>query len=207
MKLKKVKPHTKDYILDDSDIRKVEKALRSDLERLVVLGLLYSGMRISEFIHFSRNWIRWSEGLIRVPRQQSCKCYECKKVLVNKRGEVTKPSGVWKPKTVDSVRPIPIVPEVEQVFKEYFKRHHSIMDIISSRVYAWMILKNVEKRSGVKLFPHVLRGTFATILATKGFTVEEIKEILGWRSFKTADEYIKLSGVRVQKAMREKWRK
>jgi len=205
MQIKRVKPHTRDYILTDSEIRRVKKSLRTDTERLVVLGLLYTGMRISEFVHFRKNWIKWSEEVIRIPRQQPCSCYECKKVLVNKKGEVTKPSGVWKPKTIDSARVIPIVPEIEQIFREYFKHHNSIMESVSSRVYAWMILKNVERRSGIKLFPHMLRGTFATLLAAKGFTVEEIKETLGWRSFKTADEYIKLSGARVKRAMKEKW--
>jgi integrase len=201
----KEKPHTKDYILTDLQIRRVADSLRSPVERLVVLGLLYTGMRISEFIHMRRSWINWDEKLIRVPREQPCPCYECKRVLRNKKGQVTKPSGVWKPKTSDSVRPIPIVPEVEHIFRDYFKNHKSIMETIGSRVHAWMILKDVEERSGVKLFPHVLRGTFATILAAKEFTVEEIKEILGWRSFKTADEYIKLSGARIKKAIKEKW--
>jgi len=200
-----MKPHTKDYILEDSEIQKVRLSLSSFVEGLVTLGLLYTGMRVSEFVHFRREWINWKRGLIFVPRQQVCTCYECKRVLRNRKGEITKPSGVWKPKTKEAVRPIPILPEVESLFRAYFKNHNEIMDVVASRVYAWMIIKRVEKKSGVKLFPHVLRGTFATLLAAKDFDAVEITPMLGWKSFKTADEYIKLSGARVKKAVEEKW--
>lgn len=205
-KKRKLKPHTKDFILDDSDIATVKHHLNSWLEALVVLGLLYTGMRVSEFVHFRKSWINWKKGLIRVPRKQACGCYECERELRNKKGEVTKPSGVWKPKTVEAIRPIPILPEVERLFNQYFKRHEAIMEVVSSRVYAWMVLKRVEKKSGVKLFPHVLRGTFATLLADREFTAPEIKEILGWKSLKTADDYIKLSGARVLRAVKRKWK-
>jgi len=201
-----MKPHTKDYILDDSDIRRIRRCLSSWVEGLVFLGLLYTGMRVSEFIHFRKSWINWKKGLISLPREQPCPCYECKRELHNRKGKVTKPSGVWKPKTKEAVRSIPTLPEVESLFRQCFKRYDSIMQVVPSRVYAWMILKRVEKKSGVKLFPHVLRGTLATILADKDFNAAEIKDILGWRSFKTADEYIKLSGARVLKAVQEKWR-
>jgi len=190
-----MKPHTKDHILDDSDIRRVRRSLNSWVEVLVILGLLYTGMRVSEFIHFRRQWINWKKELISVPREQVCGCYDCAR-----RG------GVWRPKTKDAVRPIPILPEVEKIFRGYFKQHDAIMDVVASRVYAWMIVKSVERRSGVKLFPHVLRGTFATLLADRDFTAAELKDMLGWKSFKTADEYIKLSGARVSRAVKEKWR-
>jgi len=200
------KPRTRDYILDDSDILRVKRSLKTFTEALLVLGLLYTGMRVSEFIHFRKSWVNWKKGLILVPRQQVCSCYSCKKVLKNRKGEIVKPSGVWKPKTDESVRPIPVLPEVERLFIEHFKRHDTIMDVIASRVYAWMILKRVGERSGVKLFPHVLRGTFATLLAAKGFDATEITPLLGWKSFKMADQYIKFSGARVLKAVHEKWR-
>jgi len=200
------KPQTRDYILDESDIKKVRRSLKTFVEGLVVLGLLYTGMRVSEFVHMRKDWISWKTGLIRIPRQQRCDCYECKKVLRNRKGEVTKPAGVWRPKTPESIRPIPILPEIEALFRQYFQRSSQIMDVVGSRVYAWMVLKRVEQRSGVKLFPHVLRGTFATLLASKDFDATEITPLLGWKSFKMADFYIKLSGARVLKAVQEKWR-
>jgi site-specific recombinase XerD len=199
------KAKTKENILDDDHIILI-KNHADRLERFIFLALLYTGMRVSEFIHFRREWIRWEQGLIFIPKRQSCRCQECKRELRNKKGEITKPSGVWKPKTVDAARGFPILPEVEGLFRDYFKEHRAVMEVVASRVYAWMILKKLEAKSSVKLFPHVLRGTFATLLAVKGFSVEEIRDFLGWRSFKTADEYIKLSGIRLRRAVQEKWK-
>jgi len=203
----KPKPKTKDHVLEDLTINKIKNVIESKLEALLFLGLLYTGMRISEFVHFRRDWINWEKGLIFIPKRQVCRCFECKRVLRNRKGEVTKPSGVWKPKTHEAVRPIPILPEVEELFRDYFKSHRAIMEVIASRVYAWMMLKKIEKNANVKLFPHMLRGTFATLLADKDFDAIEIKEILGWKSFETAEEYIHLSGSRVLKAVKEKWKR
>lgn len=55
------------------------------------------------------------------------------------------------------------------------------------------------------VFPHALRGTFATILASKGFDIYEVKDVLGWKSIHPAIFYINLAGARIKKSFEEKW--
>jgi site-specific recombinase XerD len=65
----------------------------------------------------------------------------------------------------------------------------------------------VAERTGLskRVFPHVLRGVFGSILAGKGFGALAIQAVLGWKSVKTADEYIRISPQRLMKMMKEKW--
>ena len=122
-------------------------------------------------------------------------------------GEVTKPSGVWKPKTVEAIRAIPIVPEVEGILREFFSKHEEVMELIPSRGAAYYRVKGIAKRASIKhpVFPHVARGTFATLLARKDFNAFEITSIMGWKSIKTAEAYIKLAGAAIKQAFKKKW--
>ena len=123
-------------------------------------------------------------------------CYECE----------TK-GKVWKPKTKRSARSIPIVPEIRQLLQDFFSKHVSVMTVISNRIAAYKILRSLGERTGLdhRLFPHALRGTFATILAAKDFNRDEIQEALGWTSSRTAEDYIRISAARLTKAFKTKW--
>jgi len=142
------------------------------------------------------SWIDWDKGLIRIPESQSCNCSECKIK-----------DGVWKPKNPQSARAIPIVPELRQILQDFLSMHASVMVTIPNRVAAYDIIRSLAERARIKhgVFPHALRGTFATVLATKDFTTPEITEAMGWISWKTAEIYIQLSASRVIKAVAEKW--
>ncbi len=201
------KEKTKENLLTDIEVDQLKGAGQGFKDSFLVMMLLYTGMRISEFIHMRRSWIDESMGLIRVPKEQICSCKECMRELKNRKGLVTKPSGVWKPKTVEAVRAIPIVPEVEKILKEFFMNHKEIMEFIPSRGAAYYRIKRIAKRARIPhpVFPHVARGTFATLLARKGFNAFELISIMGWKSIKTAEDYIKLSGAAVKQAFKEKW--
>ena len=82
-----------------------------------------------------------------------------------------------------------------------------VMAVIPNRIAAYKIIRSMSERIGIshKVFPHALRGTFATILAAKNFNVWEIMDALGWTSAKTAEIYIRFSAARVSKAFKEKW--
>jgi len=191
------KSKTKENILEDAEIERIKSAASDSVRRFLVWTLLYTGMRISEFIHMRDTWLQWNRSLIRIPESQDCSCSECK----------IKKGGVWRPKNQQSARAIPIVPEIRQILQEFFSQHASVMAVIPSRVHAYLILRSLSKRSRIKhkVFPHALRGTFATVLAAKDFTIPEIAEALGWSSWKTAEIYVRLSAVRVKKAFEKKW--
>ena len=153
-------------------------------------------MRISELIHFRSSWIDWNRNLITIPESQTCLCNECK------------PKGAtWRPKNITSARSIPIVPEIRNILQDFCAVHSSVMDVISNRVAAYDRIRSLGRKAKIqhRVFPHSLRGTFATILACKDFNSPEIMSLLGWKSLKTADHYIQLSASRVIKAVAEKW--
>lgn len=190
------KAKTKHNILDEAEIAMLKNVAKHDpIDRFLFWVLLYTGLRISEFVHMRRDWIDWKRDLIVIPESQKCVTH-CREK-----------GGVWKPKTKLSARAVPIVPEVKGVLRDFFKKHRSVMEVIPSRGVAYYSLRYLAREAGIKhkVFPHALRGTFATILASKDFNPYEIKDIMGWSSAKTADDYIRLSARRVKKAVEEKW--
>ena len=144
-----VKMKTKENLLTDFEADQLKAACKGFKDNLVVTVLLYTGMRVSEFIHMRRNWIDWKMGLIRIPKMQKCSCKYCERELEimrgKKKGEVTKPSGIWKPKTFEAVRSIPIVPEAEQILKKFFSKHKKIRDLIPSRGSAYYRIRSWEE--------------------------------------------------------------
>lgn len=204
------KPRTAENILDDNEIKSMISNCKNFEEELVVKGLVFTGMRVSELLHTNKGWIK--EGYIRIPKSMPCNCYECKKEIWeinNKTKEkiLKKPSGIWMPKTLSSVRSIPLVPETKPIFEEAFKRGDSIRHILNNRVNTWRILKKVEKRARLNktIFPHCLRGTFACILDNKGFSESEIIDALGWKNNAMFRTYIKTTPQRLMRAFEKKW--
>jgi len=202
---------TKKNVLTDEEVSRLLKVCRGLAERLVVYVLLYTGMRVSEFIHMRRSWVDLKSGFIVIPESQPCDLHpECRKGREVKdwsTGRKTFIKNLWRVKVPDAARSIPILPEVRPVLEEFFSRYEAVSDLIPSRIEAWRIVKTVAKRAGLskRVFPHVLRGTFASVLAGKDFDALSIQAVLGWRSVKTADEYIRISPQRLMKMMKEKW--
>ena len=192
------KPKTWSNILDDMDIDDLKKSCKGRVESIAVLGLLYTGMRVSEFLHFRKDWIDIRKGGIFIPKEQSCSCVECK----------YRREGVWKTKTEHARRFIPLIPEVEVLFREYFNEYDAILDTYKDRREIWRIVKRVGDRADIKnkkVFPHSLRGSFASILASKGFSVQEIIGALGWLNAGMFQKYIRVPEGRMKKAFDEKW--
>jgi len=187
---------TKQNILNEIETEKLLNACLDFYEKFLIKGLLFTGMRVNEFIHMKKEWIDFKTKVIRIPESQPCHCYVCRKR-----------QNIWKVKVPEAARIIPLLPEIENIFREFFGEHESVMDVIGSQPVAWKIVKNVAKRTDIKkrVFPHVLRGTFASILAGKGFTPFSIQASLGWKSVKTADEYIRISPHRLLKEFKKKW--
>jgi len=93
------------------------------------------------------------------------------------------------------------------LLEEFFSKHNEAIALIPSRGAAYYRLKGLALRAGIEhpVFPHAARGTFATMLARKGFNAFELMSTMGWKSIKTAEVYIKLSGSAVKQAFKEKW--
>ena len=220
----KPKPKARDHLLEDPQINRVEKILRTDEERLVFYGLAFTGLRISEFIHLRRSWINFKRNQIKIPEYQPCNCKGCIYLRNNLRKKLAKAEeqnitftnkmtqryktmleGNWLPKTTHSVRTITIVQQARDVLYPYFDKHKLMLEAFPLRQYINTMLTDIGKRSKVKLFPHALRGTFATMLALDNFTTIRLTEIMGWADINTALFYIKLSGAALQEEFDKKW--
>lgn len=207
------KPKTRDNLLYGEEIYILKNSCETYEEKLLILGLLNSGMRISEFIHMRKEWLDWSGKLIKIPSSMPCLCYECKKELWTRSSkktgekELKKPKGIWMPKTKNGARSIPILPEIEPLFKEYFATKDSMMQLIPNRIKGWKIIKEVAKKSKIAkiLFPHCLRGVFVTQLLDKGFDYMTITNVLGWDDIKIVMKYAKYSSGMIVNEFNKKW--
>ena len=190
------KPKSREYILTDTQINTILSNIKDPKEVILVYGMLYTGMRVSEFLHLTRSWINFNDELISIPKEMKCSCTECSRL----RG------GVWKIKTKDGVRDIYIVDEIKGLLKSYFSKYTSVLELIPNRIIAWKIITGVGKRNGIKLFPHSLRSSFATILASKGFSEYGICGVMGWSDIMRAKFYVKIAGKRVKDEFKKKWK-
>jgi len=199
---RKRRAKTLDNILTGNEVKALLDAFETDRERLAVEGPLYGGFRSSEFIHLTKDWIYG--GKIHIPSEIICECWECKKVIyqkVKKKAskkiikKIRKPSGVWMPKTEKGARGIPLNELSIKLFNWYFKDHHAIRETLPCTRSHYYTIKQIEKRIKDQLihelFPHVLRGVYASRLAADP-TISPfvLCDIMGWTDVKTAMKYI-----------------
>ncbi len=199
--MQRIKPKSRENRLTTTEIETMKEACRHLEERVVVYGLLYTGMRISEFIHMRRDWVDFKEGIIHIPYRQKCNCYEC----MAKEGEHR---GFFKCKTKHGERPIPILEELRPILKEYFGEYLSVQDLVENRVNAWRIVKNIARRAKIEhpVFPHCIRATFASLLVEKGLNDPiTLKDVMGWKKINMAEAYIRLSGQAVKEKINQIW--
>ncbi len=180
-KLQKRLPH----FLSEQDIEKLLEYAAKDLTSLgirnrVMLMLLYvTGMRISELTELRLHSINFKEGLI----------------SVHGKG--------------DKQRMVPVVPELleliehtylKQIYPSLIGQHHGdylFPSITNERVQAisrqsfWLILKKMALGAGVsqKLSPHLLRHSLATHLLKKGANLRLLQILLGHERLATVQIY------------------
>lgn len=114
--------------------------------------------------------------------------------------------GMWFPKSGSGARPIPVKDdETWNLVTRWFTAHDSVM---ISRQTVGNIVQRVASESGIrrKVQPHEFRHTFGTRLAALGFSAHEIKDAMGHATTAQAEDYIKLSGRRLDDAFSEKWK-
>ena len=109
----------------------------------------------------------------------------------------------------DKERTVYFNAESELSLKEYLKTRNDKTDalFVSTRAphhpikshALENILKNVSKRSGLNVFPHRLRHTFATAGLRGGMPIEHLQRLLGHEDPKTTLIYAKLDQVDLQR--------
>lgn len=139
---------------------KVEKPIASvELMQMLRLGAL-TGMRLGDLVTLD-----WSEvgtnAIVKVTRKKK------RRVVV------------------------PILPELQALLDELGERTGTVLK--NSRGKAWTengigtVFQRAKDKAGITVRIHDLRGTFATWLARKGLTDQEIGRIIGWSEKRVAD--------------------
>jgi len=176
-------------------------------DKILVWGLLFTGMRIGELVHMRRSWVKWDLNAIFVPFEQPCKCLHCRKERYRKKDKkaglltpdpdnwvLVKPANLWRAKTESAVRSIPIAPNLKPVLIEFFTKYEAVMNVYPYREMAWYRLKQLARKAHIdwRVFPHLLRGCVASKLAGQEVNVYRLKELMGWKKIEMAAEYVKL---------------
>jgi integrase/recombinase XerD len=193
-------------LLGEGEIKRILEKCEGD-EIPVIYTLAFTGMRVSELIHMRKDWVDWEAGLIRIPESQPCDAhYECRREI-KRRGKIIKQSCLWRVKVPEAARGTPILPELRPVLEDFFSRHESMGEVVKGREEVWGMVRAVAAKAGIqkRIFPHVLRGSLASLLAGKDFDALSIQGFMGWKSVKTADEYIRISPERLKRIVEKKW--
>jgi integrase len=174
---------SKDYALSQDEREELISMCKNPTEKFIILGLMFTGMRVSEFANLKNSWIRWQDKYIRIPKSED----------------------KWSPKTMKGNRCIPILePRFEGILGWWFGQFESV-EMHRSTIFR--VVKRVASRTTIKrkVYPHALRSTFANILTEKGMSTFTIQHILGWAKISTAEHYIQDSGIRALKEAKERW--
>jgi integrase len=242
------KPKAKEHILTVQDIRKVNANITDYKQAFAFIVMLFTGLRVSEFIHMRKSWIDFKKDHIYIPDKQKCDCGKCmlnrikladmnydnlndhKKLIYD---------GYWLPKTESSARTIAYYFQAREVLQQFFKKHKSVLEVFPWPQYVNNTLNRLQRRvnkcpkcgkmsklpknqkqdtlsitckncgkryNGIKIFPHCLRASFATMMATDKWDAYNLTDNMGWASIDVARSYILMSGEELSKEREERWK-
>lgn len=161
-------------VLSKDEIRVLLAVAEPDIRMFCMFSLLYSaGLRISELISLRPDDINVSRMLIRVRQGKGRKD---RYTLLSK----------------------PLIAKLSHYRREYkpqewlFERHKGepfTESIVSKK------LKEAAKEAGItkRVYPHLLRHSFATHLIEQGTDLKIIKELLGHNQLKTTEMYVHIA--------------
>ena len=151
-------------------------------DRLIVLLLYGSGLRVSELCNLKIRDIDFKRSLIIVRGGKGAK---------------------------DRIVPIPraLLKEIEDYLKmrndnsEYLlvEERRNKKDKLSPKT-VWYILDKYGKKAGIKVTPHMLRHSFATHMLENGIDIRVIQEILGHSNLSTTQIYTKVTVEHLRRA-------
>ncbi len=151
-------------------------------DRLIVLLLYGSGLRVSELCNLKIRDIDFKRSLIIVRGGKGAK---------------------------DRIVPIPkaLLKEIEDYLKmrndnsEYLlvEERRNKKDKLSPKT-VWYILDKYGKKAGIKVTPHMLRHSFATHMLENGIDIRIIQEILGHSNLSTTQIYTKVTVEHLRRA-------
>ena len=161
-------------VLSKAEIKAILAVTETDIRMYCMFSLLYSaGLRISELLALKPDDINVSRMLIRVRQGKGSKD---RYTLLSK----------------------PLVARLARYRREYkpqewmFERHKGepfTESIVSKQ------LKEAAREAGItkRVYPHLLRHSFATHLIEQGTDLKIVKELLGHKQLKTTEQYVHIA--------------
>jgi|UniRef100_A0A7C1GCS9 integrase/recombinase XerD len=172
--------------LEVEEVFKLVDVAENPRDRLIVLLLFTTGLRINELVSLRLTDIDIEKRSIRV------------------RGKGAKERIVYFPEFV-----LPILKEhLESIKNSEWLFPSEASDHIHYTTVE-RILKRLKKKAGItkRVTPHVLRHTFATLSLASGLDIREIQELLGHSSLNTTQIYTHVSRERLRKDYESIWEK
>lgn len=123
---------------------------------------------------------------------------------------ITKEEAVskwWSPKTSQASRSIPYDFDVRlQIVIERFKDEYSIFPKSKSTINRLVNKAHEQSKIKRRIYPHCLRATAATTMASRNISPHALMAIMGWSDLDTARTYISASEESAAKEIRSKYR-
>ena len=179
-------------VLSSAEQEEFERIANQSYHGKGLIILVYTGLRIGELIGLTWNHVDFENETIRIEQSVTESMnYDGDKPKVEK--------FVGTPKTRASIRTIPLVPKVLEIFRELkedypFSKEYVFAQpdgSIARYVPFYSLTKTIGKEMKIDgLHPHCLRHTFATRCLERGINLKVAQELLGHYSIKiTADMY------------------
>ena len=164
-------------ILTIDEIRKLIEATSNFKHKLIIKMIYGTGVRVGEIVNLKKSEIYFDENLIKV-----------------KLGKGKKDRFVKMPESIRlDLENICNLSDSNYVFESQRGGKLTIKTIQT-------ILKNAQVKSGIKkrVYPHLLRHSYATHLLEAGTDIRIIQKLLGHSSLKTTQIYTQISQAQIR---------
>ena len=159
-------------ILTIEEIKKLIKETNNIKHELIIKLLYGTGLRVNEIVNLKKQDLNFGESLIHIKLAKGKKD-RFVKIPESISNELKKFSSLEK--------------------GEYLFESNRGGKLTTATIQA--LLKNASKKSGIKkrVYPHLLRHSFATHLLEQGTDLRVIQKLLGHSSIKTTQVYTQIS--------------
>jgi integrase/recombinase XerD len=196
------------YALEENEIERLVEVAEAGTERveLTVKGLMWTGMRASEFAHMKDHWLLRDRKVprIQVPNHEDCECSDCV-TKAKQAGETDTPEPeirkYWKPKSIAGARQIPVVHDDAWDLIESFMARHGGINVGRGAIWSRVENLNDDLDFDEPLTPHILRHTYGTWMVRNGVGIETLQRAMGHANIQDTQTYVHLAGDRVAESV------
>jgi len=161
---------------------KLENACQTYREKLIVFGLLDTGLRVSEFCGIKRSDVDWQASSIRVH---------------GKGGPFGKES---------KVRAVPLSERAKNLFDIYLSGAKGNAIDFTTKT-AQREVESIARKAGIakRVTPHVLRHTFAVESIKRGISLRALQQVMGHDHITTTEIYLNYGDKNALDEFKKKW--